>query len=72
MSATGRPGSDHRYVLLGQATGSRMATDLELYACFEAWAKESDRVALFALLQHCDIEAQTSHITGLRFASLCS
>jgi len=33
--------------VLGQATGSRMATDAELRACFEAWAKESDRVALF-------------------------
>ena len=32
--------------LLGQITGSRMATDLELRACFEAWAKESDRVTL--------------------------
>ena len=33
--------------VLGQATGSRMATDKELRACFEAWAKESDRVKLF-------------------------
>jgi len=33
--------------VLGQTTGSRMATDAELLACFEAWAKESDRVALF-------------------------
>ena len=32
--------------LLGQATGTRMATDLELRACFEAWAAESDRVTL--------------------------
>ena len=32
--------------VLGQATGSRMATDAELRACFEAWAKESDRVVL--------------------------
>ena len=28
--------------VLGQTTGSRMATDAELFACFEAWAKESD------------------------------
>jgi len=33
--------------LLGQATGTRMATDAELLACFQAWAEESDRVALF-------------------------
>jgi hypothetical protein len=33
--------------ILGQATGSRMATDAELRECFEAWARESDRVALF-------------------------
>ena len=32
--------------LLGQLVGSRMATDLEIRACFEAWAKESERVIL--------------------------
>jgi hypothetical protein len=32
--------------LLGQVVGSRMATDLEIRACYEAWAKESDRVTL--------------------------
>ena len=32
--------------LLGQLVGSRMATDLEIRACFEAWAKESDRIIL--------------------------
>jgi len=32
--------------ILGQTTGSRMATDAELRACFEAWATESDRVIL--------------------------
>ncbi len=32
--------------LLGQLVGSRMATDLEIRACFESWAKESDRVTL--------------------------
>ena len=32
--------------VLGQATGSRMATDVELRACFEAWAAESERLVL--------------------------
>jgi hypothetical protein len=32
--------------ILGQALGSRMATDVELRACFEAWAAESERLVL--------------------------